>query len=85
MYMAKVFSQEIRSGVLSAIKNGTRVSDAAAQFNVSVKSIYKWLRSETDNTGTSSLELQRLRRENTELKEIIGLFALEKKRAEKNR
>jgi transposase-like protein len=85
MYMAKVISQEIKNSVLSAIKNGARVSDAANQFNVSVKSIYKWLRSETDNTGTSSLELQRLRRENAELKEIIGLFALEKKRAEKNR
>lgn len=83
--MAKIFSQEVRDGVLSAIRNGARVSDAATQFNVSTKAIYKWLRSETDNTGTSSLELQRLRRENAELKEIIGLFALEKKRAEKNR
>jgi len=35
-------------------------------------------------TGTSALEMARLRRENQELKEIIGLFALEKKRAEKN-
>ena len=46
--------------------------------------IYRWLREQADNTGTSSLEVSRLRRENQELKEIIGVFALQKKRAEKN-
>jgi len=42
------------------------------------------MREQADNTGTSSLEVAKLRRENQELKEIIGLFALQKKRAEKN-
>jgi hypothetical protein len=39
---------------------------------------------QSDNTGTSSLEIAKLRKENQDLKEIIGWFALEKKRAEKN-
>lgn len=40
-------------------------------------------REQADNTGTSSLEVARLRRENQKLKEIIGMFVLDKKRAEK--
>ena len=43
------------------------------------------IRSQAGNTGTSALQVARLRRrENAELKEIVGLFALEKKRAEEN-
>ena len=70
--------------VLEAIKNGTKVSEICAQHNLSTKTVYAWLRKQADNTGTSNLEIARLRRENQELKEIIGMFALDKKRAEKN-
>lgn len=52
--------------------------------SMSVTTTYGILRRQADNTGTSALEIAKLRRENQELKEIIGLFALEKKRAEKN-
>ena len=83
--MGKVISQDIKHSIITAIRGGARVTDVATQFGISDKSIYAWLKSETDNTGTSSLELQRLRRENAELKEIIGMFALDKKRAEKNK
>ncbi len=76
--------QERKDEVLVAIKNGLRVVEAAEQFSVSPKTIYAWLRAQTDNTGTSSLELSRLRRENIELKQIIGDLSLEKKRAKKN-
>lgn len=82
--MGKYVSEETKASVLEAIKNGMKVSDAALQHDVSVKSTYRWLRNQADNTGTSALEVAKLRRENQELKEIIGLFALEKKRAEKN-
>jgi hypothetical protein len=46
--------------------------------------VYAWLRAQADNTGTSNLEIAKLRKENQELKEIVGMFALDKKRAEKN-
>ncbi len=82
--MGKYVSEEVKENVLADIKNGMRVSEASTKHGVTVKSIYRWLRSQADNTGTSSLEVARLRKENRELKEIIGLFALQKKRAEKN-
>ena len=82
--MGKRISQDYKEEVLAAIKNGLSVTDASTQFAVSTKAIYAWLRKQADNTGTSSLEVARLRRENQELKELVGLFALEKKRGEKN-
>jgi transposase-like protein len=82
--MGKYASAEVKEKVLLDIKNGMKVSEAATTHGVTTKSIYRWLRGQADNTGTSSLEIAKLRRENQELKELVGLFALQKKRAEKN-
>lgn len=76
--------QQYRDAILTDIKNGMKVIEASRKYEVSDKTIYYWLRAQADNTGTSSLELAKLRKENTELKELIGLLTLEKKRAEKN-
>jgi len=62
--MGKYIPQKQKDEVLSAIKNGLSVADAATQFSVSDKAIYRWLGKQIDNTGTSALELSRLRREN---------------------
>jgi transposase-like protein len=82
--MSRYINPAKKEEVLLAVKNGQSVAKASSQFFVSAKTIYTWLRTQSDNTGTSNLELSRLRRENRELREIVGLFALEKKRAEKN-
>ena len=82
--MAKHIDAALRQQVLAEIKNGTKVAEAAARHGVTSNSIYAWIKVQADNTGTSALEVARLRRENAELKEIIGLLTLEKKRGEKN-
>ena len=82
--MAKHLDPTLKQAVLTDIKNGMKVSEATIKHGVSDNTIYTWLRTQADNTGTSSLEVAKLRRENQELKELVGLFALEKKRAEKN-
>ncbi|MBI4256558.1 transposase [Candidatus Uhrbacteria bacterium] len=82
--MAKHIDATVKQAVLEDIKNGVKVSEASVKHGVTSNAIYLWLKAQADNTGTSSLEVAKLRRENQELKEIIGLFALEKKRAEKN-
>jgi transposase-like protein len=82
--MKQPIDQATKEAILQEIKDGLRVVEAAVKFNVSDKTIYHWMKLQADNTGTSALEVARLRRENTELKEIIGMFALDKKRAEKN-
>lgn len=76
--------QSTKEALLQEIKDGLKVSEAAGKYGISDKTIYKWLKAQSDNTGTSSLEIAKLRKENQELKELIGIFALDKKRAEKN-
>ena len=82
--MYKHHNQELKALVLEAIKNGTKVSAICAEHQLSSKTVYGWMQKQADNTGTSSLEIARLRRENQELKELVGIFALDKKRSEKN-
>ena len=82
--MTTTINATTKDQILLEIKNGTKVIDAAAKHSISDKTIYGWMKKQADNTGTSSLEVARLRRENQELKELIGIFALDKKRAEKN-
>lgn len=82
--MTKHIEDSVQDQVLLEIKNGTKVMDAASKYSISDKTIYGWMKKQADNTGTSSLEVAKLRRENMELKELVGIFALDKKRAEKN-
>lgn len=82
--MAKHIDPAVKQAALEDIKNGMWVSEAAKLHGTTETTIYGWLKAQTDNSGTSALELSRLRRENEELKEIVALFALDKRRAEKN-
>lgn len=82
--MVKHIDATVKQAILADIKNGLKVSKASVKHGVTDNTIYVWLKQQADNTGTSSLEVAKLRRENQELKEIIGIFALDKKRAEKN-
>lgn len=83
-HMGKHVDKARKEELLLEIKNGMKVSEASTKYSVSTPTIYGWMKAQADNTGTSSLEIAKLRKENQELKELIGFFALEKKRAEKN-
>lgn len=82
--MARHITEAVRKAVLADIKDGMKVAEASVKHGVTDNTVYAWIRSQADNTGTSAIEVARLRRENQELKELIGLLSLEKKRAEKN-
>lgn len=82
--MHQPIDQATKESILNEIKNGLRVVEAAAKHGMSDKTIYGWMRAQADNTGTSSLEVAKLKKEIQDLKEIIGTFALEKKRSKKN-
>ena len=83
-HMGKHVDKVKKEEILLDIKNGMKVSDASVKHSVSTVTIYGWMKVQADNTGTSSLEVAKLRKENQELKELVGFFALQKKRAEKN-
>ncbi len=75
---------ETKREVLEKIKNGMTVTQAAQTYAISTKTIYAWLAAET-RPEISVLEYNRLRRENEELKRIIGIVTLELERGKKNR
>lgn len=83
--MAAPIPQETKAKIISAIKDdGLPLADASQTYSVTEETLRKWLRGTIDNGATSPNEIQRLRRENQTLKEIIGTLFLEKEAAKKN-
>lgn len=82
--MFKRVPLETKSELLEKVKNGLSVSEAAQQYAVSTKTIYAWIAHQT-RPEISILEYNRLKKENEELKRIIGLITLELERGKKNR
>lgn len=82
--MFKRVPAETKREVLEKVKNGMSVAEAAKQYAISIKTVYTWLQNETKPT-ISILEYNRLKKENEELKRIIGIITLELERGKKNR
>jgi len=82
--MFKPIPKATREEILLKIKNGEKVMDVASQYGISPKTIYTWLRNQI-TPQASVMELNKLKRENEELKRIIGLVTLELERGKKNR
>ena len=81
--MFKRVPLETRSEILEKVKSGMSVSDAAKQYAISDKTIYGWIAHQT-KPEISILEYNRLKKENEELKRIIGIVTLELERGKKN-
>lgn len=62
--------------VARRIKDGERVADLAKEFRVSSKSIYNYLKYGAKTDG-NLLEINRLKRENKALKELVGKITLD--------
>jgi transposase-like protein len=76
--MFKPIAQEIRDQIITRIKNnGEAVSKLSDEYSVSAKTIYGWLRKQSDQS-VNFLEHARLKRENKLLLEIVGKLTLEK-------
>ena len=82
--MFKRIPLETKNEIVEKVKNGMPVSEAAKQYAVSTKTIYVWLSNQT-RPEISILEYNRLKKENEELKRIIGIITLELERGKKNR
>jgi len=85
MTQRKTLPKEIKTEILAKVKGGEKVVDLANQFGVSDKSIYTWLRQETGDQVVSIIQYNRLKRENEELKKLIGELSLRLSVGEKNR
>ena len=85
MGQRKIIAKGIKTEILSKVKSGEKVTDLAKQYCVSDKSIYTWLHQETGDTVVSTIQHNKLKRENEELKKLIGEISLELSLGKKNR
>jgi len=82
--MYKRVPLETKNEIVEKVKQGLSVPEAAKQYAISDKTIYAWLR-HTIRPEISVLEYNRMKKENEELKRIIGIITLELERGKKNR
>lgn len=77
--------KEIKDEVLEKIRSGGKVKELADQYGISTKTVYTWLSADISPDGISQLKYNKLKRENDELKRIIGLLTLDLSRGKKGR
>ena len=58
------------------MQNGERVPALAEQYGISTKTIYDWLRQNNGVEVVSVLDYNKLKRENEELKRLVGELTL---------
>jgi transposase-like protein len=80
----KIIAKEIKQEILAKVKLGSKVVDLAKQYGVSDRSIYAWLQKDTTDEFISVLKYNKLKRENTELKRLIGELTLDLSLGKKN-
>jgi transposase-like protein len=74
----KVIPKETKEQIIGRVKNnGEAVASLAREYDISTKTIYRWLGNQTAS-AVSILEHARLKRENKLLLEIVGRLTLEK-------
>ena len=82
--MHRIIPKEIKDEVLIKARLGEKVSALATQYGISIKTIYTWLRLDSMDPVVSVLKYNKLRRENEELKRLVGEITLEMSLGKKN-
>ena len=77
MNKTNIISADVKRQILDRIKEGgVSITQIAQEHGISNRTIYGWL-SKGASSAPSWLELNRLKRENTALKELLGRVMLE--------
>lgn len=74
--MGRQIPKEIKEEIIGKVQGGERVADLAEQYAVSTKTIYAWLRQDSGEGVVPILHYNKLKRENEELKRLIGELTL---------
>ena len=75
--MFKQIPKEIRKEIIEKVKLGEKVSNLSVQYGLSSKTKYGWLSKESGEDFVSVIKYNKLKRENEELKKLIGEITLE--------
>lgn len=73
---------KLKAEIIAKVRDeGMRVTDVSAEYGVSAKSVYTWLREGVvDGNRNLILELNRLRKENEQLYKLLGRATAEMQR-----
>lgn len=82
--MFKKVPKEIKNEIISKVKQGEKVRDLANQYGISDKTIYAWLRIDAGEDVVSIVKYNKLKKENQELKRLIGELSLSLSLRKKN-
>jgi len=77
-------AKETKEEVLVKAGAGEKVASLAKQYGISDRTIYGWLHKETGEDVISILKYNKLKRENQELKKLIGELSLSLSLGKKN-
>lgn len=80
--MKPAIAAEIKSEILNKVKNGESVTAVASSYGISNRTIYGWL-SKKAFSNVSVVEYNRIRKENDQLKQIIGILTFEVEKLKK--
>lgn len=76
-------AKEIKDEIINKLKHdGLSVADAAKQYGISDKTIYNWLGTKARGS-VSLLEYNRVKKENEQLKQLVGDITLKLSAQEK--
>lgn len=83
--MAKPIPKDLKDEIITKIKvEGLSGAEAARRYGINVKNIYRWLADGVGGTSSQVLEINRLRRENQQLKPLLGHLLLDHERGKKD-
>lgn len=73
---------EVKNEIIAKVKSGVKVVELSKQYGVSEQTIYTWLKQKVEGS-VSVLEHNKLKKENEQLKQIIGVLTLELEKTKK--
>lgn len=82
--MKPAIAAEVKSEILDKVKSGGSVSKIASEYGISNRTIYGWL-SRKAFSSVSVVEYNRIRKENDQLKQIIGILTFEVEKLKKKK
>jgi len=81
----KFYPKELKEEIINKIKSeGITAVEAAKRYGIDVNNIYRWVSAGVAGAKGNLFEINRLKRENRELKQIIGQMLFEKEKGKKN-
>lgn len=75
--IGKIFPREVREEVVAKARAGEKVVQLGQTYGISTKTIYGWLNKNSGEESVSILKYNKVKRENEELKRLIGELTLD--------